>query len=123
MGKSILQERLSKEQLILNEVYNKGVDEPTTIEELTEKLEMPRTTLVQYLSSLEDAGFIHSEKKDRTIHFYQVREIAQRIRDALKELQSAYAFALTFIQQKRLRELEGIKKNEGANRRGEQPTK
>lgn len=118
-----MQERLSKEQLILNEIYQKGVDEPTTIEELTEKLEMPRTTLVQYISSLEDAGFVRSEKKDRTIHFYQVREIAQRIRDALKELQSAYTFALTFIQQRRLRELEGIKKNEGANRRGEQPTK
>ena len=58
MAKNILQEHLSKEQLILNEIYQKRLDEPTTIEELKEKLQLPRTTIVEHLNGLEDAGFI-----------------------------------------------------------------
>ncbi len=110
MAKNVLNERLSKEQLILNEIYKKKVDEPTIIDELKKNLEVPRTTLTLHLNALEEAGLIRKEKSDKTIQYFQIPEISQKMRDALERLQSAYAFALTFVTQKRLKELEDIKK-------------
>lgn len=110
MASSILKERLSKEQLILGIIYGKKAGIPTTIEEIVKELGIPRTTVMLHLNALEDTGLIEKDKKNKTIQYFPIREISQQIRDALDRLQSAYATALTFIHEKKLKELQEDKK-------------
>ena len=103
MGK-LIKEHLSMEQLILFNIYEEK--KPKTIEQL-QGLGIPRTTLVEHLRLLQRDGLITESKSGRTLIYFAVPEIADRMKEALEKLNNTYAYALRFIQQRRLKELKG----------------
>jgi len=107
----ILKEHMSIEQLILMEVYKKK-GKATTIEDLIDQLNIPRTTIADHLNSLERDGFLKVEKKDRIKKFYPVPEVHEKVMNSLAQLRSMYVYALDSIRKKELKQLEKMKDEE-----------
>lgn len=103
----ILRGYLSIGLLIMDYIYNK--QSPTTIEELKMQLKMPRSTIVEHLKMLERDGLIERDKEGRILQYLPVKEISDRMKEAFLELKGAYLFALTHIQEKRLKKLKSTK--------------
>jgi len=105
----VLKERMSIDQIILFYVYSKKT-KSTSIEEVAEKLSLPRSTVVGHLQMLEADGFLREEKEGRTKLFYPVAEIADKFYTALANLSSAYIYALDHIRKTELKELKEVSK-------------
>lgn len=108
----ILKEHMSIEQLILLKIYSKKAI-PTTIEELQNEINIPRTSLVEHLRLLKRDSFIIEERdgKSKILKFYPVPEIAEKLYKALSNLSSAYVYALDHIRRVELKDIEEFKKD------------
>lgn len=113
MPKLILKEHISTEQLILMEIYEK--EGPVTIEELQKTLSIPRTTIVEHLRLLDREGLIEKRKNGKTLEYYRIKEIADKMKEALGRLNDTYVHALGYIQQKRLKQMKMSQKGEKGN--------
>lgn len=107
---SILRGRLSVSQLILLYVYGKQSDQSTTIDELTEVLKLPRSTIIDHLKLLENDGLLLREKEGRTWELFKPQQkYAEEMQHSLNMLKQAYVHALGYISQRRLKEVEELK--------------
>lgn len=107
----VLKDHMSVEQLILLEVYKKK-GKPTTIDELINELNLPRTTLAEHIGALERDGFFRVEKEGRIKKFFPVPEVHEKIMTSLAQLRSMYVYALDNIHKRELKQLEQIKEEE-----------
>lgn len=108
-GYNLLKGRLSVSQLILLHVYNKKNNETTTIEELKEVLNLPRSTIIDHLRLLENDALVIRDKEGRTWELYKPNEeYAKEMEKSLNLLKQAYVHALGYIHQRRLREVEEL---------------
>lgn len=110
-GYNLLRGKLSVAQLILLHIYNKTSNESTTIEELQDVLKLPRSTIVDHIKMLENDGLIDRSKDGRTWELFKPKEnYANEMKNSLNMLKEAYVHALGYIHQRRLKEVEDLKK-------------
>ena len=110
-GNALLRGKLSVSQLILLHIYNKQNNMATTIEELEETLNLPRSTIVDHIKFLENDGLILRTKDGRVWELFKPREdYAEEMKESLNMLKEAYGHALGYIHQRRLKEVEELKK-------------
>ena len=108
---NLLKGRLSIAQLILTHIYSKNYEQETTIDELKEALGLPRSTIIDHLKLLENDGLIERSKDGRTWEFFKPKqEYAKEMEQSLSMLKEAYVHALGYISQRRLKEVEEMKK-------------
>src|SRR3989344_2138864 len=111
---NLLKGRLSISQLILLYIYSKKDDKGTTIEELTDNLNLPRSTVVDHLKFLENDGLVVRAKEGRVWEMFKPQQkYANEMEDSLNALKEAYVHALGYVSQRRLREVEELEKTSG----------
>ena len=101
----VMKNHMSLEQQILFFVYKKK-GQPTKIEELRKELNIPRSTIVLHLSTLERDGLISLAKEGKEKLYFSVSDVHEEIFRGLATLHSAYVTALTAIRKKELKEME-----------------
>lgn len=110
----IVDEYFNLDQKILFYILNKG-GETATIKEISEELNIPRTTASEHIRSLKKDGFLKIEKDGKRKQIFPEPSVTEELYDGLSELHSSYVYALDKIKSKELKEIEKLKNSSGVD--------